>query len=131
MRRPAFTLLASLIVVTIILILLAVALPLIRYSLDESKVREASRQLSSHLSLAKSRASSSGRPCGLWLIGEQVGNPNATPGSFQTTQLFVAEVPAAYAGDILEARVVVTDSTGMAAPSATNGPWLLSFVPPG
>ena len=120
-RRPlsGFTLMEMLIVVSIIILLLVVTLPRVKYALDESKVRESSRQLNSYMSLAKSRAASTGRPCGLFLLSERLGDPLATPGVFQCTQLYLAEVPPPYSGDVLEARaIVINDPNGPGNPPA-------------
>jgi len=83
----------------------------VKYSLDESKIRESSRQLNSFFSWAKARAALN-RPAvrNLGLRTEQIGN--GTPGTFQTTQLYLAEIPPSYSGDVVEARVVVRDSNG-------------------
>src|SRR5947208_3352673 len=74
-----FTLLEMMIVIAIMLLLVIATLPRLKQALDESKVRESSRQLSSHFSLAKARAASTGRPCGLWFVPEFIGDPTATP----------------------------------------------------
>ncbi len=129
-----FTLMEMLIVIAIMLLLVIATLPRLKQSMDESKVREASRQLSSHFSRAKARAAATGRPCGLWFVTEQIG-PATPPGTFQTTELYLAEIPPPYSGDVQEARVVVTDSSGNQAPTWTNfnniNPpgWLLNFPP--
>src|SRR5262245_7132450 len=88
-RNPSavagFTLMELLIVVTIIILLVIVTLPRVKYALDESKVRESSRQVNSYFALAKSRAASTGRPCGLYFQSESVG-PGTPPGIFQCRQ---------------------------------------------
>ena len=134
-RRPlaGFTLTELLIVVAIIILLVVATLPRIKYALDESKVRESSRQLNSYMALAKSRAASTGRPCGLWFVSEQIGNPNGVPPNvaFQSTQLYLAEMPAIYSGDVLDGRVYVTAPGTTQPPSFSppNGPpWDLNFV---
>ncbi len=130
-RLGAFTLLEMLIVIAIMLLLVIATLPRIKYALDESKLRESSRQLISYFSMAKSRAATTGRPCGVWFVTEQIGDPTAVPGVFQTTQFYLAEIPPPYSGDFTESRVVVSDSSGNNAPTMANitpNGWPLSFA---
>src|SRR6187455_2006607 len=103
---PGFTLMEMLIVIAIMLLLVIATLPRIKQTLDDSKLRESSRQLNSYIAMAKARASATGRPCGIWFVSEVV-NPNSVPVLTQTTQLFLAEVPPAYSGDVVESRVIV------------------------
>jgi prepilin-type N-terminal cleavage/methylation domain-containing protein len=123
-----FTLLEMLIVIAIMLLLVIATLPRIKYALDESKVREGSRQLNSYFSMARSRAAATGRPCGLWMVTEKIGDPLATPGIFQSTQLYLAEVPPSYCGDFTDSRAYITDSMGNLA-TINNGPnWRINFT---
>jgi prepilin-type N-terminal cleavage/methylation domain-containing protein len=124
MSRRAFTLLEMLIVIAIMLILVIATLPRIKYALDESKVRESSRQLNSYLSMAKARAATTGRPCGVWFIPEVVGDPNAQPPLTIATQFYLAEIPPPYSGDMTESTVVMTASSG-----AGGNDWLMNFTP--
>jgi len=133
MRRQAFTLIEILVVVAIMLLLVAAILPTVKYALDESKVREGSRQLNSYLAMAKTRAASTGRPCGVYFDTDQ------TTGI--CSQLYMAEVPPSYMGDFTESHVIVTDSSGVnwgrihagttTATSMAGPPWTLNFVPVG
>lgn len=128
--RNGFTLMEMMIVIAIMLLLVIATLPRIKQGLEDSKLRESSRQLNSYIALAKARAASTGRPCGLWLVTEKIGDPLATPGVFQTTELYLAEIPPAYSGDILESKVVVTNTNGNQLASLANGPpWRLNFIP--
>lgn len=129
-RFRGFTLMELLVVVAVLVLLVIVTLPRVKYALDESKVRESSRQLNSYFAMAKSRASSTGRPCGVWFVSNVVGDPNANPATFQSTELFLAEIPPAYTGDFVESRVYVTGSGG-GVPTAGNAPWILNFAPGG
>lgn len=127
-----YTLIEILVVIAIMLLLVAVTLPAVKYNLDESKVREASRQLNSYIAMAKARAASTGRPCGIWLVSTQVGQhpgvatgtlpPETPPDFFQCTELYLCEVPAAYCGDFTESRVTVNTATGLLTfqPAASN-----------
>ena len=128
--RNGFTLMEMMIVIAIMLLLVIATLPRIKQGLEDSKLRESSRQLNSYIALAKARAASTGRPCGLWLVTEKIGDPLATPGVFQTTELYLAEIPPAYSGDILESKVVVSNLAANQLASPLNGPaWLLNFFP--
>ncbi|HUE74029.1 MAG TPA: prepilin-type N-terminal cleavage/methylation domain-containing protein [Pirellulaceae bacterium] len=118
-NRPAFTLVELMVVVVIAIILMAVTLPSVKYSLEEGKLREGARQFNAYFAVAKARATTTGRPAGVWLELEQIGDPNAALGSqlYQCSQLYLAEVPATYGGDTLDARCIVT---GTAVPYALN-----------
>ncbi len=105
-----FTLMEMLIVVAIMLLLVIATLPRIKYALDESKVRESSRQLNSYFAMAKSRAASTGRSCGLYMQVEALPT-----GGAQCTQLYLAETPPAYSGDVLEDQVFVGASSNSPA----------------
>jgi prepilin-type N-terminal cleavage/methylation domain-containing protein len=145
LRRTAlggFTLLEMMIVIAVMLLLVIATLPRIKYALDESKLRESSRQLNSYLSMAKARAATTGRPCGVMFITTRVGDPSVNPGVFQSTQLYLAETPTPYSGDWTDARVVVSDSNGdtwgrirkggLTMATAMQGPpWRLNFTPAG
>ena len=119
-----FTLLEMLIVIAIMLLLVIATLPRIKYALDESKVREGSRQLNSYFAMAKSRAATTGRPCGVWFVGEPLGDPNVAPGLYQATQFYLAETPPPYSGDLSESTVVMTAGTGR-----SGNDWLMNFTP--
>ncbi|MFN0022091.1 MAG: Tfp pilus assembly protein FimT/FimU [Pirellulaceae bacterium] len=125
-----FTLMEMLIVIAIMLLLVIATLPRIKQTLEDSKVRESSRQLNSYIAMAKSRAAATGRPCGIYLVSEKIGDPTAYPGIYQSSQLFLAEVPPPYSGDVLESRVVVTNLAVNQTATTVNGPpWLLNFIP--
>lgn len=108
--RRGFTLVELLVVVAISIVLMAIALPTVKYSIDESKLREASRQVQSYFSMAKARAAGTGRPCGVFMLAESV------PGGEQVTQLYLAEVPPPYTGDVLNARAWISNDGGSAQP---------------
>lgn len=127
-----FTLMEMMIVIAIMLLLVIATLPRIKQGLEDSKLRESSRQLNSYIALAKARAASTGRPCGLWFVTEQIGNPTGVPPNvaFQSTELYLAEIPLAYAGDVLESKVVVSNQAANQVATVANGPpWLLNFFP--
>lgn len=101
MRRPSaqragMTLVELLTVITIMVILIAVAVPVMRPALKDRKLREASRQVNTFIALAKSKAVEAGRPHGIY-IARDANNPNSA------YQIFLAETPLPYAGDYLGA----------------------------
>src|SRR4051812_48885959 len=61
--RRAYTLAEMLIVITIMIMLVAAALPVAKKVMDGSQVREASRQLNAYLAMARTRTLQTGRPC--------------------------------------------------------------------
>lgn len=112
--RNGMTLTELLVVIMILVLLLGVSLPMMRTGLEGRAVREASRQLNTYVQLAKSRAAETGRPVGLWLDtvtlpAEESFDPNL-PLRY-ADQLFLAETPPPYAGDIFGARVQVFENT--------------------
>ena len=128
-QRAAFTLVELLVVVVIAVILLAVTLPTVKYSLEEGKLREGTRQINAFFASARAQAASTGRPVGVWLELTQIGDPSAALGLFQCSQLYMAEVPAAYSGDLLNARAVVRNTQGDNGPlDPTRTDWFLDFA---
>jgi type II secretory pathway pseudopilin PulG len=123
-NRAAFTLVELLVVVVIAIILMAVTLPTVKYQMEETKVREAARQVNAFFATAKAQATATGRYAGVWLNLERVGDPTTALGVYQCTQLYLAEVPPPYAGDVQNARAVVRNAIGDDA--ALLGP----FAPP-
>jgi prepilin-type N-terminal cleavage/methylation domain-containing protein len=109
--RHGMTLVELLVVVTILVILIAVAVPVMRPQLKDRKLREASRMLNTFISVAKARAIETGRPHGIW-ISRDVNNTNAS------YQVFLAESPVPFAGDGL--GITATMSQG-GAPAGYAG----------
>ena len=95
------TLVELMVVVSIIVLLMAVSVPLLKPSIDEGKIREASRQLNAYVAMVKSRAAQLGRPAGIWL-------QRSEPGSNACFELFMAEMPEPYSGDALGASIAFT-----------------------
>lgn len=92
--RRGMTLVELLTVITILTILVAVAIPVMRPALKDRKLREASRQLNTYISLAKAKAAETGRPHGIRvLVSPTVANT--------AYQVFVAETPIPFAGETL------------------------------
>jgi prepilin-type N-terminal cleavage/methylation domain-containing protein len=94
------TLLELLIVMTIMLMITAAAIPVILPATQNRRMREAARLTSSYISGARSRAIESGRP-----VGVMIERFNGLPYSMN---LSYVEVPPPYAGDFLNSRVTVT-----------------------
>jgi type II secretory pathway pseudopilin PulG len=115
--RGAYTMMELLIVITIMIMLAAITLPVAKQVLNDSHLREASRQLSAYFIMAKARAVHTGRPCGIHFVC-QPPLGNAT-GIRAVTQLYLAEVPPPYCGDIIGAQAY--------ANSGGAGPWQLTF----
>src|SRR5690349_12945659 len=66
-RRPGYSMAELMIVLIIMVMLVAAVLPVAKKVMDDSHVREASRQLNAYFAMAKSRAVHTGRPCGIYL----------------------------------------------------------------
>lgn len=92
------TLVELLIVMGIIVLLMAASIKLAQPAFQGRKVREAARQLNAFFAGAKARASERGRPFGVWF--------KRTPGNLnECVEVYQAEIPPPYVGDLLEARV--------------------------
>lgn len=119
--RPGYTLTELLVVVTILVLLVATALPVARKVMEGNRTREASRMLQAYFAMAKARAVQTGRPAGLFFpfpnppLG--VSDPNTSswgPAQFsqywpvrQVTQVFLAEIPPPYSGSTTQAAATV------------------------
>lgn len=107
--KTGYTLAEMLIVITIMIMLVAVTLPTVKRVMEDSGVREASRQLNAYFAMAKSRAVHTGRPCGIFMVCEPPLGPAAArtvgewPLRFVTT-MYLAEVPPPYSGGTVGAR---------------------------
>lgn len=113
-KQPGYTLTELLIVIMIALLLMVVSLPTIKSVMEDARPREASRIVNATIFTAKARAAQAGNPAGI----EFVYDTSAVPGSFRCTQMYMCEIPAIYAGDIVDARVSVNTSMN---------PWQFSF----
>lgn len=100
--RRAMTLVELLVVVTIGVLLLATAVPLMRPALKDAQLRESARQLNVMCAMAKSRAREIGRPAGIW-IERSVAGGNAA------FEIHMAESPPPYSGDFVDALADLWD----------------------
>jgi len=103
------TLVELLVVVTIAVVLFAVAVPMLKSPMRENRLREASRQLSVMITGAKARAAETGRPVGI-LLERKFPLPGAPPDA--VVNVYFSETPDPYAGDILGAKALVTWDAG-------------------
>jgi len=119
--RGGYTLTELLVVVTILVMLVATALPVARKVMEGNRTREASRMLQAYFAMAKARAVQTGRPCGLFFpfpsppLG--VNDPSTSswgPTQFSqywpvrhVTQVFLAEIPPPYAGSTTQTAATV------------------------
>lgn len=113
--RRGLTLIELLVTMGIAVMLLAIALPVVKMTLDTSRVREASRQVNTIISGAKVRAATTGRPAGLWLERD-LTNYNSC------SRVYFAEVTQFYAGDSIEgSRLATKPSTFDLSPYLGSG----------
>jgi prepilin-type N-terminal cleavage/methylation domain-containing protein len=94
------TLLELLIVLTIMLMVTAAAIPIMLPAVQNRRMREASRLVSSYITGARARAIETGRP-----VGVMFERFNGLPFSMN---LSYVEVPQPYAGDTVNSRILVT-----------------------
>jgi len=110
-----------LVVMTIMLILVAVALPTIKNSMQDGSTREASRQLNAYFAMAKARALQTGRPCGVMMLCDLPPGLSEPGAGFNgmplwptktITKLYLAEVPPPYSGSLIgsRGRIIFTNS---------------------
>jgi type II secretory pathway pseudopilin PulG len=117
--RPSFTLIEMLIVVTITMILLAVAATRMRPAMESRRVREAARALNVYLGSARNQAMETGRPCGVILrvMRDAAGN-QTQPCVMNADQ---CEIPICYSGGMEGSVATVLWSGGV------SGTGILTF----
>src|SRR5688572_14797171 len=114
--RRGYSMAELMIVLVIMVMLVAAALPVAKKVMDDSHVREASRQLNAYFAMAKARAIHTGRPCGIHLEAPEILGISRVNGLTwpvrHVTQMHLAEVPAPYSGSYLDSRAGVTGGGG-------------------
>ena len=109
-RRRGVTLIELMIVITIMLMVTAAAIPIMMPAVQNRQMRESTRILSSYISSARSRAIENGRP-----VGVMFERFNGQPFSMVVSSV---EVPPPYGGDTTNSKVQVSnfDSLGFIGP---------------
>ncbi|MFM9115165.1 MAG: Tfp pilus assembly protein FimT/FimU [Planctomycetota bacterium] len=123
LRQPAgVTLIELLFVIALMVLLLSIAIPLLNMNFRDKKLRETARQLNAQFASAKALAASRNRPVGVWFDRPQ-GRLN------ECLQVFLAEVPLPYTGDLLDSRAYVRfeASAPIGSTAPTNGRFRLVF----
>lgn len=107
------TLVELLVVISIMLLLVAIAIPVMRPAMESRQIREAARSVNVFFSTARSAAVEAGRPIGV----EIARDANLT---LAGTTLYQIEVPPPYTGDF-------SNSTLIAAPTVNPGESQITF----
>jgi type II secretory pathway pseudopilin PulG len=102
--RRAMTLVELLVVIVIVMILTAVAIPVMAPNVEQKRIREAARLLSSYITGARARAMEIGRP-----VGIQFQRLPSNPNSSMT--LKYVEVQQPFAGDYFNSTIQVSFSS--------------------
>jgi prepilin-type N-terminal cleavage/methylation domain-containing protein len=105
--RLGLTLIELLVVMVILTIITAASIPLLTTGVEQRRVREAARLVSSYISSAKTRAIETGRPAGVMV---QCFN-NAGSRQFFSYSLVAVEVPTPYAGDTTGSAALVSSQS--------------------
>jgi type II secretory pathway pseudopilin PulG len=101
--RRGITLLELLVVMLIVLMVTAAAIPVIAPAMQNRQMREATRLVTSFMGAAKARAVQTGRP-----VGVVIERENGQAFAFRMAQI---EVPPPYSGDIINSRATVAAFT--------------------
>ncbi|OHB71704.1 MAG: hypothetical protein A2V70_08025 [Planctomycetes bacterium RBG_13_63_9] len=102
-----------LVVISIVVLLAAIAIPALRPTLEGQRIREAARAINVYLGSARNRAVVSGRPCGV-ILQRFDGQPQCA------MVLQQAEVPPPYSGDTLDSTAQVRVGATLQATMTPN-----------
>jgi prepilin-type N-terminal cleavage/methylation domain-containing protein len=111
-RSRGVTLLELLVVMLILLMVTAAAIPIIAPALQNRSMREATRLVTSYLGAAKARAVQTGRP-----VGVIINRFNGLPFAYEMAQI---EVPPPYSGDAVGAKLEIVDNSSPSTNAAVN-----------
>lgn len=111
-QRCGVTLVELLVVVAIAVLLVATAVPLMKPALQDSKLRESSRQLNVFIQVARARAMETGRTAAIRI-------ERSAPGSNAAFQVYIAQTPLPYTGDTLTATGTIAPPSGSSTISNT------------
>ncbi len=126
-RRHGMTLIELLVVLTIITLLFAVAVPLMRPAFEDRNLREATRQVNALIAGARARAAQSGRPAGIWF--ERIDD--SPIGARSSYQIFQAEVAPSFTGATIGSRAWVDDTANKLMLPPADAQILRTIVQPG
>ncbi|HHM12166.1 MAG TPA: hypothetical protein ENJ16_01330 [Planctomycetaceae bacterium] len=99
------TLIELLIVMGILAILMAVAIPTLRYATKDRTIREGARELVAFIERAKARAVELDRPAGIWIQRQDATAAGAQRG----VRVFLCETPPPFSGTTASSRVVIAN----------------------
>lgn len=123
--RRGYTLTELMVVVLIMVIMMALALPAVRRASEDARVREASRQVQAFFTMAKARAAATGRVAGVEFV-VQKGVDNSP----FATQMYLCESPNLFGGATTGSLARVNGSSLLFSDS--NDPGIVdSLVPTG
>ena len=134
-RRAArgLTLTELLVVIAIIVLVSGAMLPTIRPLLKGRNVREASRIVNVFFAGVQAQAIEKQRPMGVWLEraahDDVLNGVPLQPNHYKVNKLYVAEQPAPYTGDSLDARARVITAFDQNGPNPAENAAIAEFIP--